>query len=193
VIDVSQHQGSIDWQRVRQAGVEAAYIRATMGGTGVDALLASNAVNAAPHLLISSYHLFRPETEGSAQARHFLNRVQSYRKDMPLAVDVEAVQTETPLTPAQYADELAKFVQTIDAETREFPVIYTSASQWQQLVGPLHDPLFRQCPLWVAHYDVQTPALPRGWTSYWLWQYTSSGRVDGISGRVDLNRVGTPP
>ena len=178
---------------MRQAGVSAAYIRATMGGTGVDTLFPSNAVNAAAHLPISYYHLFRPETEGTAQARHFLNRVMPYRKDMPLAVDVEAVQTDAPLTRARYAEELAKFVQWMDAERGEYPVIYTSASQWQQLVGPLHDPLFRQCPLWVAHYGVQTPTLPRAWSSYWLWQYTSSGSVDGIAGRVDLNRVGTPP
>ena len=164
-----------------------------MGGTGIDALFTSNAARAAPHLLISYYHLFRPEASGAFQARHFLDMTRPYRIDMPLAVDVEAVETETPLTPAQYATELANFVQTINAERGEYPVIYTSASQWQTLVGVGYDALFRQCPLWVAHYGVQRPTLPRGWTSYWLWQYTSSGSVDGIAGRVDMNSVGTPP
>ena len=112
---------------------------------------------------------------------------------MPLAVDVEAVQTDSPLPPEQYAAELAAFVQTIATQTGEYPIIYTSASQWQRLVGAGHDDLFRLCPLWVAHYDVQTPTLPRVWTAYWLWQYTNSGSVDGIAGPVDLNRVGTPP
>jgi lysozyme len=164
-----------------------------MGGTGVDARFTTNAANAAPHMPISYYHLFRPESSGALQAQHYLNTVTPFGFNMPLAVDVEAVETDSPLTPAQYANQLATFVEAIGAAMGSLPAIYTSASQWQRLVGPGHDDLFRRCPLWVAHYEVQSPTLPRGWTSYWLWQYTSSGRVDGIAGRVDMNRVGTPP
>jgi lysozyme len=171
--------------------VKRALVRATMGGTGVDAKLASYAREAAAAgLELGFYHLMRPEFSGETQARHFLATVAPYAHPLGLAVDVERVVNPLKqLTPAQYADELAAFVRRVEASTGELPTIYTSQGEWAALVARQHDRLFGECKLWVANYEVTQPNLPRCWTDWWLWQFTSSGRVDGIAGRTDLNRL----
>jgi hypothetical protein len=45
------------------------------------------------------------------------------------------------------------------------------------------------CPLWIAAYQDHEPTLPKPWTRYAVWQYTSNGTVPGIHGNVDLNRT----
>ena len=57
---------------------------------------------------------------------------------------------------------------------------------WEQLGQTT---AFRTYPLWIANYGVSEPQLPGGWRSYAIWQYTASGHVPGIPGRVDLDRL----
>lgn len=190
-IDVSQHQGAIDWQRVYEDGVRSAYVRATMGVAGLDARLQANALNAPLNgVLVGFYHLLRPEHEGAPQAEHFLDTVDMTTYSLPLAVDVELDNG----TPARIADVLRDFVLRLKEATGRLPAIYTGAWFWNANVGSQHDSLFAQCPLWVAEYGVETPTrLPRGFSSYWLHQYTSQGVVAGIAGDVDLNRPAPAP
>lgn len=193
VIDVSQHQGVIDWSKVvtDPIRIQGAYIRASMGVAGVDARLYENA-RASDHLPVGFYHLLRPEHDGAPQAEHFLNVAPWLNARLPLAVDVEldGRDVKQPQTPERVADVLRDFARRLQDFTGELPVIYTGAWFWNPKVGSQHDALFAQCPLWVAQYGVQTPMpLPRGFTRYWLWQHTSNGAVDGISSRVDMNRT----
>jgi lysozyme len=187
-IDVSQWQGVIDWRRVRAAGVEQAIIRATMGVGGVDPRLASNANGAAAAGVATGYyHLLRPEYPGAEQAAWFLQQVGDLPFGTFLAVDVELDNQQTP---EQVADCLLAFVQAFEQAEGIKPFVYTAAWFFDPKVAPTHDAVFRQCPLWVAEYGDQLTRIPRAWKpDHWrLWQYTSSGSVDGIEGRVDLNR-----
>jgi len=72
-------------------------------------------------------------------------------------------------------------------------VILANFAAISHKTGPgasLHAAGFASIPLWVAHYTTAAaPYMPVGWTSWLIWQYTSSGRVDGISGNVDMNRA----
>lgn len=64
--------------------------------------------------------------------------------------------------------------------------IYTSRSRWHEIMGGAY---LTDRKLWVAHYTTALyPLLPVGWDSWWLWQYTSSGRLDGYAGNLDTNR-----
>jgi GH25 family lysozyme M1 (1,4-beta-N-acetylmuramidase) len=71
------------------------------------------------------------------------------------------------------------------------PMIYTNASSWSA-TGNTTEFAKAKYPLWVAEWGVSRPSVPadnwasRGWS---VWQYTSSGTVAGISGRVDMNRL----
>lgn len=158
-----------------------------MGVAGVDTRIQANALDAPSNgVLVGFYHLLRPEHDGAPQAEHFLDTVDRFVYSMPLAVDVELDNGQTP---ARVADVLRDFVLRLTEATGRLPAIYTGVWFWNPNVGSQHDSLFAQCPLWVAEYGVQTPSrLPRGFSSYWLHQYTSTGVVAGISGDVDLNR-----
>ena len=77
----------------------------------------------------------------------------------------------------------------VRARLGQSPIIYTNVSSWTALGNPAS---FARngYPLWVANWDVASPLVPagnwagRGWR---IWQHSSSGRVNGIKGRVDLN------
>jgi GH25 family lysozyme M1 (1,4-beta-N-acetylmuramidase) len=72
------------------------------------------------------------------------------------------------------------------------PMIYTNATSWSA-TGNTMEFAKAKYPLWVAEWGVSRPSVPaNNWAgrSYSVWQYTSSGRVAGISGRVDMNRLG---
>ena len=190
-IDVSSNNGDIDWKAARTTGVDNAVLRSTMGGAGIDTQLQKNFDGAFMEGIgIWFYHLFRPDSDGVPQAQHFLKTARQLSTKARLAVDVESVVApQRELTKEQYADELAAFVRKLRDATGELPVIYTSQGEWNKLVGTQHDDLFAQCDLWVANYTTApTPALPRCWSNWLLWQYTSSGTVTGINGRVDMNR-----
>lgn len=186
-IDVSQAQGVIDWQAVAQSGVRAAYIRATQGTSQIDTKFVENAQNAAAAgIAIGFYHPLIASQSGAAQAAHFLNQIKPYPWQLPPAIDVELDNDQTP---TRIADELYAMATAVEAAIGQRPVLYSSWGFWNGKVGTQHDSYFAECPLWVANYTTApAPMIPRCWSSYWLWQYTSSGSVPGIGGRVDLNR-----
>lgn len=189
VIDVSSHQSDIDWQMV-SADVDAAYIRATMGAIGRDEKWVENAFGCvANDVQVGFYHLFRADGDPVIQARNFHDAIRSFSGALTPAVDVEEALNDDTLPQVQYANRLKRFITEFEALTGSKPMIYTSASQWSKLTGNALDDVFSECPLWVAHYDAAKPALPPAWKQWVLWQYTSDGAVDGIGGRVDMNRV----
>ena len=164
-----------------------------MGAAGVDSALAHNASGTqAAGIPASYYHLFRPEDSGAAQARHFLATVG----DKPyvfLAVDVEKV-IDQPLT--YYATNrllittrLHELVTELRKATGVYPYIYTGAWFWDDYIAPTYDDTFSKCLLWIAEYGDKVTRIPRGWQTYSLWQFTSTGSVAGIDDKtLDMNR-----
>lgn len=189
--DVSSNNGVIDWDKAYADGFRNAIIRSTMGGAGVDTAFVANVQQAvAAGFRVGYYHFFRPDSTGEKQAENFLRTVSGKTTPFWLAVDVEPPSDGASTTKADYAAKLAEFVRYIRDETGELPVIYTSQSMWEELVGTAEDALFAQCRLWVANYTLnEDPALPRCWTEWILWQYTSTYAVDWTQNkRVDMNR-----
>lgn len=190
---MSVHNGVIDWEAARSAGVGSAYIRATMGAAGVDTSFRTNTHEAALWgVRIGFYHLFRADASGIKQAQHALSTLAGIYVDYELAIDVEAAASDVQITPTEYANQLAAFIEEYRRAKGRLPVIYTGYGAWTGLVAPNtpHNALFSQCQLWVANYTTaDEPLLPPIWGTWWLWQYTSSGYIDGFPGRVDMNRV----
>lgn len=192
IIDVSQHQGVIDWQAAQASGVHKAIIRATMGVAGVDTCFDANALETRIWgVQRGFYHLFRPEHEGAPQADFFWAQIMGRDADYLVAVDVELDGSDVgqPQTPAVLADKLKAFVVRYHQLSGMYPAVYSGRWFWDPKVGGQHDAFFdANCALWLAEYGDKITALPRGWTHWDLWQFTSSGSVAGISGRVDMNR-----
>jgi lysozyme len=181
-IDVSHHQGAIDWEAVRGDGIAFAYIKATEGGDLVDSRFAANWRRAREAgVLVGAYHFFTFCRDGATQARSFLAVAPLDHEALPPAVDLE-FEGNCAKTPSagELQAELETYLHLVkDAYGRE-PVIYLT----QDFLAAFPQ-IGLNSPLWVREM-VGEPDWPvaRGWA---LWQYANRGVVRGISGAVDLD------
>ncbi len=191
-LDVSHNNGSIDWNRVKAAGISFAYIKATEGATFIDPkweenLAACRDVDIVPGL----YHFYHHDADPDVQAHHFLQTIGSLQPgDLPPAVDVEAPGDGAgPIAypPTEVVERVASVVRMVDAALGREPLIYTYPSAWRDITTD-SNAFATVCPLWVASY-ANAPAIPGGWASYTVWQYTDHGQVDGIPTIVDRDRL----
>jgi GH25 family lysozyme M1 (1,4-beta-N-acetylmuramidase) len=187
-IDVSVWQGSINWDQVATSGkADFAYIRIG-DGLGTDERFVDNWTEArrvgVPR---GAYHFFRPNLDPLTQAQHFLDIVERgggyLPDDLPPMIDVEATGNQSA---SIITANMRVWMQTVEAATGKRPIIYTGSYFWDD--NKLGDG-FADHHLWTAHYtSADCPLAPNAWSSWLIWQYSSSGSVAGISGDVDMNR-----
>ncbi len=176
-IDVSHHQGDIDWEIVaRSDRVEFAWIKATQGVTHTDRRFLRNWKNARDAgVKVGAYHYFSMCRAGGKQAEHFIATVPKAEDSLPPAVDVEVDARCNRVVPRGLRAELAAYIDTVEAHYGVRPIVYSTHWFLTESVG---DP---GTALWLAGYTRQ----PR---SPWVfWQYTDRGRIPGIDGPVDLD------
>jgi len=174
-IDVSHYQGTIDWAKVKAAGIRFAYIKASQAADFVDPQLKANyAGAAAAGIPIGLYHVFVSHL-GQAQIDFWNSIKNHYSTQLPAWCDVEpgSVMEDT-------ADEVLTLLGGGFAKT---DCVYCSPSTAQLL----SDPAFQEYSLAIAHYtDAPSPNTVL-WTAWEFWQHSASGTIDGISGAVDLD------
>lgn len=193
-IDVSHWQGTIDWAKVRAAGKRFAFLKASESTDYVDPTYTKNRSGArANGLYVGAYHFAQPGTQSGdavAEADHFLAAAQPARGDLVPVLDLEVTNG---LSPSQLQTWARSFVERIYQKTGLRAILYVSPAFWRNSMGDttwFANNGYKV--LWIAHWTtVSSPSVPasnwggEGWT---FWQYSSSGTVPGISGRVDLNR-----
>ena len=181
-IDVSYHQETINWKRVRRAGVLFAFIRASDGTTFGDPMFVKNWANAKKvGILRGAYQYFRPEENATAQADLLIAAIKHDRGELPPVIDIES---DGGKSPAQIRRSVQIWIERVRAKLGVEPIIYTGPDFWRNKVGGAD--LTTQ-PLWLAHYTTSCPTIPPPWTAWTLWQHTDRGRVPGIDGPVDLD------
>lgn len=190
-IDVSKWQGEIDWDKVKNAGVEFAIIRAGYRGsvTGViveDPYFQANMRGAAASGIPVGVYFFTQavnEVEAVEEASAVLKLVQQYQLEYPIFIDTEGaggngradnldVETRTLVCEA--------FCRTIENGGYRAGV-YASRNWYNNRLETAR--LDNDYYIWLAEY--RSVPLYQGY--YQMWQHTSKGKVDGISGNVDLN------
>lgn len=193
-IDVSHWQGTIDWPSVAASGKRFAYMKASEGTTLVDTTYAGNRAQAkALGLYVGAYHFARPGRnpgDAIAEADYFLAMSQLVAGDLLPVLDLEVTGG---LAPVELQEWVKSYLGRIYERTGAQGVIYTSPSFWRNnMADTTWFALNGYRTLWVAHWTSgPAPSVPGGnWggTGWTFWQYTSSGSVPGITGRVDLNR-----
>lgn len=186
-IDVSHWQGTINWSKVKAAGMQFAFMKATESTTYTDTQLATNWAGVqAAGLYRGAYHFARPKVgTAPAQAKYFVSKVGSFQGagTLPPVLDLEA---SGGLGVTALRSWTATWLETVEQLTGRTPIIYVSPAFWEHYLG--NSTAFTRYPLWIAHYGVTTPRVPGGWPTWTFWQRTSSGTVSGISGNVDMNR-----
>lgn len=182
-IDVSHYSGTVEWERVADAGYSFAYVKATEGVDGADPSFAAH-WRRLPEVGLrrGAYHFYVTEDDPEAQARFFLDTVETGPGDLVPAVDVELIGhgTEPGL-----AGRLRTFLERVETELGVRPVVYTSPKFWDANLGEG----FGAHPLWVAEYEVESPRVPAGWTRWHVWQWKDSHDVPGVEKDADVSRL----
>lgn len=184
-IDVSKWQGNIDWARVKAAGVKYAFIRVSDGIATLDEKFVPNWVGAgAQGIPRGVYQFFRPHRDPIAQADIVIDHLLEHGVgELPPVIDVEATNDQTPETIAR---NVGLWIDRVESALGVTPIIYTGRYFWNDNV---RSSAYSSYPLWIAHYtSAACPNIPDAWGRWAFWQYSSTGRVDGIAGDVDMNR-----
>lgn len=189
-VDVSSHQnktGPISWIETSVSGQQFAYVKATEGTDYVNPTYIADAnVPKYMGMSVGSYHYAQPSTapgSAAAQANFFANvSIASHFPTLPPVLDIEETGG---LGPEQLQDWVREYLNVVKLRTGRDAMIYTSPSFWQSAMADTHE--FANHPLWIAHYDTDTPQIPGGWSNATIHQYSSSGSVPGINGPVDMN------
>jgi lysozyme len=181
-IDVSYYQGDISWPRVARAGIKFAFIRAADGTDIIDTKFEANWRGArAAKIPRGVYQYFRPNVSPIAQADVVIAMLRKHGMgELPPVIDVE---DPLGLPLATVAANAKLWVDRIRKELHVEPIVYTNPGMW----GFRGAPELATQTLWIAHYTQTCPLIPPPWTRWKLWQYSDNGRVDGISGPVDLD------
>lgn len=185
-IDVSRHQGTIDWKKVAADGVKYAFIKASEGLTWKDPMLDVNVKGAkANNIPMSFYHYARPEKNAAdAEANFFSKVILGLKVDFPLVLDVEGEASK--IGKSNLIRWCDVFCTTLKRLTGKDVMIYTGASFAGTYLG---SPLGKY-PLWVANYGRGAYAQPQTnptWSRWAVYQYAETGKVAGIAGNVDMN------
>jgi len=208
-IDVSRFQERIAWNKVGKTEIRFAYVQASRGDgkdctvvpeeCGRDRYYSRNYANAKDAgLRVGAYHRAfakggtrgKAKEDARAEANRFIAVVGKVRRDdLRPALDVEAPFER--LDPNRLRLWIRTWTNRVEKKLRVKPIIYTNASSWSA-TGDTTSFADDGYPLWVANFDVKKPLVPASnWAgkSWTIWQYTSTGRVRGIDGNVDRNRL----
>ena len=190
-IDVSHWQGWIDWSKVKAAGKTFAIAKASEGIGFEDSSYDRNKAGALGNgLKFGAYHFARPGRNNPVEEADWFVRVMGLQRGM--LVPTLDIEVSGGLGPTALTSWTKAFVQRVYARTGVKPMIYTSPSFWRDNLN--NSRWFADngyAFLWIAHWNTNNPSVPgdnwggRSWT---FWQYSETGTVPGISGRVDLNR-----
>jgi GH25 family lysozyme M1 (1,4-beta-N-acetylmuramidase) len=185
-VDVSSHNGNVDWLGLWNSGVRWAYVKATENTNYQNPYFAqqyNGSYNVG--MIRGSYHFATPNTSsGAAQAQYFVAHGGGWSGDgktLPGALDIEYNpygSTCYGLSQSAMVNWIADFVNTYRALTSRDATIYSTTDWWTTCTG--NSGAFGSTdPLWIARYSSSVGTLPAGWGFYTFWQYTSTGPIVG--------------
>ncbi len=184
-VDVSVYQGDIDWERVNAAGIQFAIIRCGYGSDIAkqdDSKFKRNA-DACTRLGIPFgvylYSYADTIEKAASEAEHVLRLIKGYKLSYPVFYDLEDTDITKRCSAKTIGDMAEKFCNTIH-DANYYPAIYANLNWFNSV---LTDSRFANWDKWVAQYN--SKCTYNG--EYTMWQYSSTGVVDGIHGNVDMN------
>lgn len=209
-IDVSSHQesqtGGINWGTIWTDGIKFVAVKATEGAYYTNPYAVTDLPAAAKAGLTTVAYAFAIPNGGSngttqysaspvVQADDLVSFLTSH------SITVPAIMLDIENQPPSYGSDpcyglsqsamvswISRFGAEIAARTGQLPIIYTNPSWWSTCTGG--STIFGQTPIWAASWTTaSSPTLPAGWSTWNLWQYTSTGSVSGITGNVDLDQL----
>ncbi len=190
-IDVSRFQGKINWEKVKEAGIEFAFIRVGLRGTSegkmlVDDTFEYNIKNANKNGVdvgIYFYSQALNKDEAIEEAQLVLDNIEPYDVTYPVVIDIESADSDTARTNSLTTDEYELVAKTFCDMVKNAgykPMIYGNVKSFTLLMDATD---VDDYGIWIAYYG-----NPLYYPYHFdVWQFTSKGRVDGIDGDVDLD------
>ncbi|AGF56198.1 glucan-binding repeat-containing protein [Clostridium saccharoperbutylacetonicum] len=178
-IDISNHDGNIDFSKVKYSGTKYVYIKATEGTTFVDPYLSTYYTNAQNvGIKTGFYHFLVGTSAPETQAQNFYNNIKNKKSDLKPCLDIET-------SGFNVSDYAVRFINEFKRISNMNICIYTYSNFISNLDGRLSS-----YPLWEANYNnTAFKNLPSNsiWTSRIGHQFTDSGKINGINANVDLD------
>lgn len=185
-VDVSHHQGRIDWAALARTDVRFAYLKATEGGSHVDARFRENWEGArAAGIPRGAYHFFTLCRSGAQQATNFLATVPPDPDALAPALDLEHMGPcrEGPAM-TDVPREVGDFLARVEAAHGRRPILYVTEE-----FHALHLRGLRGERFWIRALFQRPEFRTEEWV---LWQHHHRGRRRGVQGPVDLNALRGP-
>lgn len=192
IIDVSSHNGDINWEKVKGAGIKGAMIRVGYRGYGdativEDDCFQKNIAGAKDAGLKVGVYFFSQATtpeEAIEEAEYVTKKIWGRGVTLPVAFDMEPFMGNERFinhdikSKTEMADAFLKVISKFGYE----PILYGNPT-W--FTSDVDISKLTEYPVWLAHYTFSTE-----WPyAFRMWQFTSQGRVSGINGDVDLNLI----
>lgn len=191
VIDVSSHNGDIDWQKVAADGIDGAIIRLgyrghTRNNIAIDEKAEYNLQGAKEAgLKVGGYFFSQAATkqEAAEEAKHCFAVLDGMKLDYPLAYDMEEVHGTSSNVGIMSVEERTECARAFCKKVRRkgYDTMVYGNKRWLDTMINIDELGCKY--IWYAQYN----NYPEYQWEYAIWQYTESGQVDGINGNVDIN------
>lgn len=194
--DVSQHNGTVDFNKVKAAGIDFVFVR--VGYTGYTksrfslnydtnyATYIQNALNAGLSVGVYWYSQALNESEARQEAQKMLSVIKDYNITLPVVMDYEFADTSAGrldsanLSKSAMTNNALAFLSEVDKAGYD-GCLYANASFLQDNLNASQ--ISSDYKIWLAHYTTNTSYSG----DFDFWQYSHNGEIDGISGNADVN------
>jgi len=198
-IDLSSHNGTVDFKKVAAAGVKYVWIKVTEGSTHQNPGFQKKFDDAREAgLIVGAYHFGRPDThyklpnDWEKESTNFLLQLEKAGIEYGDLVPVLDVEKGMKTDDNYNCRWSLNWLERVGAETNTRPLIYTARWAWQLYIMKAKKELQKEIasyPVWLASYNsgVEPKRKTKLWNEWDVWQWTGSGDVPGVKGRCDQN------
>ena len=182
-IDISQYQGTIDWENLEaieeQFEIKFVVVRATAGSKKVDRNFKKNWKNLSSTVYIQgAYHYYRPDENSTDQAKNFIKNVKLRKGHLPPILDIEKMPKGQSM--GKLKEGLQNWLTIVEKQFGVKPIIYTGEKYFEDF---LQDD-FLNYKFWIANYN---PWKEKIEDEYLMWQFTEKAQLHGVNELVDVN------
>lgn len=184
-IDVSRWQGDINWKKVSASGIDFAMIRSSFGSTDVDIKLKRNVKGCEKYGIPYGFYHYtyaRNTAQARKEARFFLKTIKKYSPEYPVVLDIEE-NFYNSMSRQEVTDIITTFMEELEG-AGYFAMIYSGA---KFLTDNTYIDRLTAYDIWVACWGDEERLISNYDYHYGMWQYSSTGKIKGIDGEVDLN------
>lgn len=181
-LDISHHQGNINWEKLSKYNFKFIYIKATEGDDFKDMKFKDYREEAKKTGLITgAYHYYSLRIKGKIQAKNFIQTVSKEENSLPPVIDLEfGGNSKYRPGKEEFIKELKDYIAEIETYYNKKPVLYVTYKFYNSyLTGE-----FSGYKIWIRDIFKHPKNLDHEWI---FWQYHSRAKIEGITGFVDLN------